>query len=726
MNTPNPESKRFHKRSVTCASIILFLFFILFIRLCYLQLFEHSFYATLSKRNVISIIPVRPDRGIIYDRNGVVLAKNIPVYSLMIIPGRVKNMKHTINALKKVISLTPQEIQNFYHIVKQYYPYQAVPLKEQLTEAQVDSFYVNQYQFPGVTVQTNMIRTYPLGNATSDVVGYVGRITANELTEVNPANYTASDEIGKAGVESEDEILLHGVMGSEEAEIDATGKVVRILKKTPPIAGDNIYLTIDSKLQVYANKLLGKNTGAIVAIQPATGQVLAMVTKPNYNPNEFVNGLSQAQYDAIINAPDHPMFNRATRAQYAPGSAIKPFIAFGGLNDGIIDTQDYIYDPGWFRLPGTKHIFHNWKKFGWVNVTKAITVSCDTFFYQLAAVMGIDRVDQTLTQFGFGNLTGINLPMEKPGVVPSPAWKMKALGQPWYEGDTVETGIGQGYILVTPIQLATAVSTMAERGLRFQPTVLLKLQQPNGSITTMQPIIESPIVAKDPKAWQTVINAMQDVITNPQGTAYPSFQNITYTAAGKTGTAQVAADNSQGNVAQIGVRFQNNHFFIVFAPVNNPQIAIAVAVEHIAGMTQRGVLIARKLLDFYMREQSANASKNINTAPQVALPTPQAPAKNTENTAGKVKKQNLPAPAGPSLLPNETMKSIENKKPVPTNNSNTNANTIPPTTQNNNPAQQTTSKSVIHSAYLDQLQQEMETKVKAQMEMQADMQNSNQ
>lgn len=737
MNT-NPESKRFHKRSILCATGVLILFGFLVVRLMYLQLIEHSFYATLSKRNVISIIPVRPSRGLIYDRNGILLAKNIPVYSLMIIPGRVKDMKTTIAGLQKIIPLTPDEIKNFYRIEKQYFPYQAVPVKQQLTEQEVDSFYVNQYHFPGVVIQTNTIRDYPLGKATADVVGYVGRITASELTEVNPANYTASDEIGKSGVEAEDEVLLHGTMGSEEAEIDATGKVVRILKKTPPIAGDNIYLTIDSKLQVYANKLMGKNTGAVVAIQPATGQVLALVSKPAFNPNDFVTGLSEAQYQKIINNPDHPMFNRAIRALYAPGSAIKPFIAFGALNDGIIDTQDYIFDPGFFRLPHTKHIFHNWVKkgFGWVNVTKAITVSCDTFFYQLATVMGIDRLDQALTQFGFGSLTGINLPMEREGVVPSPAWKTKHIGQPWYAGDTVVAGIGQGYMLVTPIQLASATATMAERGLRFQPTVLLKLQQPNGTVTTMQPIIEKPIVAKDPKAWETVIQGMQDVITNPQGTAFPSFQNITYTAAGKTGTAQVAADNAQGSVAETGTRFQNNHLFIVFAPVNNPQIAVAVVIEHIHGMTQRAVQIARALIDFYMNElkteQAAQANTtnattgtNANTQPTAILPKPEtgsAPA-----ATGKVKKQNLPAPTGPSLLPQETLKSIKSRQPSPANTQPNNTQQNPQqNTQNTQPNQsQHNTTPVIHSAYLDQLQQEMEAKVNAQVAMQAETQHAN-
>ncbi|MCX7126203.1 MAG: penicillin-binding protein 2, partial [Gammaproteobacteria bacterium] len=392
----NPESKRFFRRSTLCAMGVFALFFLLLLRLIYLQLFEHGFYATLSNRNVISVIPVKPNRGLIYDRNGVLLAKNIPVYSLMLIPARVKDLPKTIDALTKLLQLSPDEVKNFYHIERQYYPYQAVPIKQQLTEAQVDSFYVNQYRFSGVTVQTNMIRNYPLANAMGDVVGYVGRITANELAQVNPTNYTASDEIGKAGVEAEDEVLLHGIMGSEEAEIDANGKVVRVLKTTPPIPGDNIYLTIDSKLQAYANHLLGQNAGAVVAIQPATGQVLALVTKPNFDPNMFVQGMTNAQYHAIMTAPDHPLFNRATRATYAPGSTVKPFIAFSALNDGVINTQDYIFDPGFFRLPGTKHIFKNWVKkgFGWVDVTKAIRVSCDTFFYQLATVLGIDRLDQ--------------------------------------------------------------------------------------------------------------------------------------------------------------------------------------------------------------------------------------------------------------------------------------------------------------------------------------------
>ena len=668
MNT-TPELKRFFKRSIVCASIILFFFLLLIIRLIYLQLFEHHFYATLSDRNVISIIPVKPERGLIYDRNGVLLAKNTPVYSLMVIPGRVHDLPKTIKALSKLLSLSSDEVDNFYRIKNQYYPYQSVPLKQSLSEEQVDSFYVNQYRFPGVIVQTNMLRNYPLGSAMGDVVGYVGRITANELAQVNPANYTASDEIGKSGVEAEDEILLHGTMGSEQAEIDADGKVVRVLKTTPAVAGDNVYLTIDSKLQAEAQTLMGKNTGAIVAIQPGTGQVLALVTKPNYDPNMFVQGMSTAEYHAIMTAPDHPLFNRATRATYAPGSTVKPFIAFSALNDGVITTQDYIFDPGWFRLPNTQHIFHNWVHtgFGWVNVTKAITVSCDTFFYQLATVMGIDRLDQALTQFGFGELTGIDLPGERAGIVPSPAWKEKHIGQKWYGGDTVVAGIGQGYITATPLQLAEATAIMAERGLRFQPTVLLKLQQPNGIMTIMQPIIENPIVAKDPKTWETVIQAMQSVTSDPHGgTAFPTFSGAPYSSAGKTGTAQVY-DNSQNNVDDTSttpektepLRLQNNHLFIVFAPVDNPQIVVAVVVEHIHGMSQRAVQIARQLMDFYFNELKNNPENNNSAStPTVALPSPQ----GSTTTTPPAQKQNLPAPAGASLLPGVSMDAVTDKK----------------------------------------------------------------
>lgn len=658
MTNKTPELNRFLRRSLICAAGVLFFFFILLLRLIYLQVFKHDFYDTLSDRNVINIVPIPANRGLIYDRNGVLLAKNVPVYSLMIVPGRVRNLKDTIKALQKIVKLSPDEVDAFYRNVKQAYPSQPVSLKQQLSESEAAQFYVNQYRFPGVSVQANMMREYPLGEATANVVGYISRITASELAQVNPANYTATDMMGKAGVELEDESLLHGTMGAEEAEIDANGKIIRILKKTPAISGSNIYLTIDSKLQAYGQKLLGKNNGAIVAIQPNTGQVLALVTNPSYDPNLFTKGMTQAEYHELITNPNHPLFNRTLRATYAPGSTVKPFIAYSALNDGVITAKDNIFDPGWYQIPNTKHIFHNWMKngFGWVNVTKSITVSCDTFFYQLAVALGIDRLDQALTQFGFGQLTGINLPGERAGIVPTPAWKQKHIGQAWYTGDTVVAGIGQGYVTATPLQLAYAATAIANRGLKFQPSVLLKLQQPDGETTVMQPISEKPVETKDPKNWDTVIQGMQQVVSDPQGTAHATFSGATYTAAGKTGTAQVHGGDDGANPNE-SKRLQNNHLFIVFAPVDHPQIVVAVVVEHIHGMSQLAVQVARQFIDYYFTQLKVEQAKEAaEIAKQPAIPAPQGlPVQN----------KNESQPALPQPNNNEQKKKDNNIIPAP-------------------------------------------------------------
>ncbi|OGT51137.1 MAG: penicillin-binding protein 2 [Gammaproteobacteria bacterium RIFCSPHIGHO2_12_FULL_42_13] len=614
----NVTAKRFNKRLRVCALIVFFLFSLLCARLIYLQVVVHHFYATLSKRNIISVVPVKATRGIIYDRNGVVLAQNIPVYSLMLTLGRVQDLKETIEGLKKIVHLTDEDIHTFYRILRQYYPYQPVLLKQSLTEQEVARFYVDQYRYPGVTIQTNMIRQYPLGSVTSEVVGYIGRITQRELNEVDPADYTTSDEIGKAGAEAEDEVLLHGKVGSQQAEIDANGKVVRILKMTPAIPGDHIYLSIDSKLQAVAKTAFGNDKGALVALDPESGQILALVSKPSYDPNIFETGMTHAQYQALMKSSDHPMFNRATHATYAPGSTIKPFISFGALNMGIISVNDYIDDPGWFRLPGTEHVFHNWVRtgFGSVNVIKALTVSCDTFFYALAATLGIHRLNQTISQFGFGEATGADLPNEHVGVLPTPEWKMKHIGAPWYTGDTVVAGIGQGYITATPLQLAASIATLSERGKKFRPQLLWKLTQPNGLVTTLQPIPLTPIAAKNPKDWETVIEALHQVVESPYGTAHRTFSGAKYSAAGKTGTAQI---NRSGDDPK-NLTTLNDHLFICFAPVDHPKIAVAVVVERISGMTQSAVKIARQVMDYYFQElatgkiDTALPASNENTA----------------------------------------------------------------------------------------------------------------
>lgn len=638
------EARRFFWRSVWCAIGMGVLFLLLLVRLCYLQLFKHHFYMTLSQRNVISVVPIQPSRGLIYDRYGVLLAKNDPVYSLMLIPGRLKNIKETIQSLTPILHLTPEDIKSFYASMKRYYPYQPVPLKKQITETEADQFYVSQYQFPGAVIQRGEVRDYPLGKALSDVVGYVGRINTAELSKQNPSNYTSSDDIGKAGIEEQDENILHGETGAAEAEIDASGKIVRTLKRTAPTPGSNVYLTIDSALQIAAEKAMGHHAGAIVVIQPSTGQVLALVTKPNYDPNLFTQGMTAKQYQTLLHAKNNPLFNRALRGLYAPGSTVKPFVAFNALNNDIVSTEDYIHDPGWFRLPNTTHVFHDWKKggHGWVNIYKSIYMSCDTFFYQLASTMGIARLDHAIRAFGFGQKTGIDLPNERAGVVSSPSWKMSHIGHPWYGGDTVMTGIGQSFTLATPLQLAQAVAIIAERGEKFQPNVLMEVVNPDGTEASVQPIVETPLTTKNAEAWNTVISGMIQVIKNSDGTAHWGFGDAPYSAAGKTGTAQLYNDNGarDRSEASLPERLRSNHLFIAFAPVKDPDIAIAVVVEH-SPIADR---VGRKVFDAYFQEEKARAlaAKNntapaiptpVNTAPPLALPEP--------NDAGAMDSENL-------------------------------------------------------------------------------------
>jgi len=610
---PEQESRRFSKRTAVCASFVIVFFLIILVRLFYLQIIAHRMYATLSKHNIISVIPAKPARGLIYDRHGVLLAKNIPVYSLMLIPGRIDNMKKTITGLTSVMHLTPDEIKNFYHVLKRYRRYQLVPLRDSLTEKQIAQFYVNQYRFPGVLVERNMLRHYPLGKVMSNVLGYVGRINASELATVDSRNYTASDFIGKSGIEIFDEELLHGKLGIEEAEINASGETVRILKKIAPTPGQNVYLTIDSKLQAFAQKALGKDDGAIVAIAPATGQVLALATNPSFDANAFVTGMSQAHYQKLLKAPGHPLFNRAIRGLYAPGSTVKPFTAFYALNNDVITPKDRIFDPGWFRVPNTKHIFHDWKLggHGWVNVDKALTISCDTFFYKLAYKLGIKRLDSALESFGFGRKTGINLPGERAGILPTPHWKSMHNGHSWYTGDTILTEIGQGFMLSTPLQLAQATATLAEKGRIIQPTLLLKTQAANGVITPMPLQMEGNISIKNKNAWKVVTDGMHAVVANPVGTAWAFGRHPAYSVAAKTGTAQVFGTNrdEERSRANIPKKLRNNHLFIAFAPINHPQIAIAIVIEH----TSFADHIARRVMDYYFKIRKRENHANTNS-----------------------------------------------------------------------------------------------------------------
>jgi penicillin-binding protein 2 len=599
------EMQLFRGRIIFVVFLIMVLSLLLIARLVTLQIFQYSHYTTLSKKNDIDFIPIPPKRGLIYDRNGLLLAKNEPVFNLMLTPSKVASLKQTLQNIQKIIPLSQGDLDQFNKQVKQYRRFDEVPLKLKLSQEEVASFAVNSYLFPGVSVKTGLIRTYPLRNAFAHVVGYVGRINQKELAHLDASNYAATNFIGKVGIEKYYEPQLHGKVGYKEVEIEASGKVVRKLKEIPPQNGADIYLTIDGKLQIVAEEALANLRGAVVVIDTGTGEILALASEPGYNPNDFVVGISNKDYKKLRSDPDYPLYNRALRGLYAPGSVIKPFVALAGLDGDIVTPGFKIFDPGWYKLPNSEHVFHDWKRsgHGWINLSGAIIQSCDTYFYGLSHKLGIDAMDNILQQFGFGELTNVDMGEELKGTVPSPAWKLKNRGMAWYPGDTVITGIGQGYLQVTPLQLAAATAILANRGLRFQSHLLYAMRKPvnNGKLTQLMPVTETPIEINDLEYWDIVINAMSKVVS--KGTGYRFGRNVPYPVAAKTGTAQVYSSKQIDNAedeSNLPMHLRNNSTFIVFTPVDHPKIAVAVVVEN----SPVAANVARKVVDYYMKSRS--------------------------------------------------------------------------------------------------------------------------
>lgn len=593
------EKQLITRRCLEAFCIIVLLVLLFVSRLVYLQIVKHPFYTTLAKQNQIDVVPIEPTRGLIYDRNGVLLAKNIPVFSLDIIPDRVENLDATIANLQKIIPITDGELETFNKVLTQHRRFDDVPLKLKLSEEEVATFSANKYQFPGVVVKARLIREYPNGADSAHVVGYVGRINAQELETIDKGNYSATNYIGKSGIEKQYEDKLHGTVGYKSIEVNASGQEVRSLGITPPIPGENLYLSIDSKLQKVAEKALGKNQGAVIAIDPNTGEILALASMPSFDPNQFVKGISNKDYQALIQNENRPMFNRALRGLYSPGSTVKPFLALQGLDTETVTPETTIFDPGYFKLPHSKHIFHDWKTGGHgnVDVHSAIVDSCDTYFYWLANKMKIANIDIILDQFGFGKTTGIDLPNELKGLVPTPDWKLSEQGLPWYPGDTLNTGIGQGFMLSTPLQLASATATLAMHGDRRTPHLLIASQLAKQPIKNIKKKQLEPVMLIHPESWELVIKAMQDVIQDPQGTGFRFGRDTSYTVAAKTGTAQVSSRKALGE--DVPVKLRANGLFIAFAPIDHPQIALAIVVAHTETVAP---VVARKVMDYYLNE----------------------------------------------------------------------------------------------------------------------------
>ncbi|AGH53919.1 TPA: penicillin-binding protein 2 [Legionella pneumophila] len=582
-------------------AILIILSLILILRLAFLQISEFKRYQTLSLKNQMSVIPIAPPRGVILDRNGVLLAENIPVYVLEITPERVKDMKQTLTKLRELIpSITDEDIDSFNKTRLQNRSFVPIPIKLKLSQEEVATFASNQYHFPGVSIKARLMRHYPLGEITAHALGYVGRINIQELKQVDSTNYRATNFIGKAGIEKYYEDILHGKVGYQMVETDVSGRTLRIINKVNPHSGAKLYLSIDARLQEAAYNALKDKRGAVVVINSRNGEVLAMVSSPSFDPNIFVSGVSKADYKVLSNALQRPLFNRAVRGVYPPASTIKPFVGLAGLDKGFITTTTEIYDPGKYKLPTSSHVYRDWKKTGHgvINFKRAITVSCDTFFYQLGNKMGISNIEDMLVKFGLGQLTHVDLHEEANGVIPSARWKRQTKGVSWYPGDTLISAIGQGFMLATPLQMANATASLSQHGQRFRPHLLIKtVNSDTNEMEEYKPFEEYPVSLRDEANWDVVIDAMHSVLTSNEGTGYRFGRNPPYPVAGKTGTAQVYSGRQyeKAKYEDIPEHLRDNSLFIAFTPVEKPEIAIAVVVEN----DTIASTVARKVLDTY-------------------------------------------------------------------------------------------------------------------------------
>lgn len=595
------ESRVFNARLTVIGAIVLALILALFLRLVYLQIFAHRHFETLSQANRVKPIPIQPPRGLILDRNGVVLAQNYPVYTLEIIPEQVDDMNSLLEELKQVVTLNESDLKNFRKQLRERPRFENLLLRSHLTEEEAARLAVRRTYFSGVELEARLQRHYPLAGLGVHFLGYVGRINEQELERIDKAAYSGMQHIGKLGVEVSYEKNLLGQVGFEKVETNAHGRSLRILERIAPVAGKNLYLGIDARLQALAEQALGNRRGAVIALEPATGAILAFVSTPTYDPNPFVNGIDPDSYNALLNNPDKPLINRALNGQYAPGSTIKAFLGLAALEREDFGSGRAISCPGWFTLPGSSHQFRDWKKSGHgiMNLHDAVVQSCDVYFYRLAAAMEVDAMKKFLEPFGFGKKTGVDLLNESEGILPSVAWK-KSRGQPWYPGETVITGIGQGSVLVTPLQLATAIATLANRGVRLKPQLVRAMQDAKtGATQETVPETYGQIPLKDKQHLDIQIQNLTDVVHTNRGTAYGIGYNAPYKIAGKTGTAQVKgiAQGQSYSEKATPERFRDHALFVSFAPVGDPKVAVAVVVENGGHGSSAAAPIARKVMD---------------------------------------------------------------------------------------------------------------------------------
>ncbi len=598
------EEQAFLSRAIIAALLVILVLGALVVRLAQLQVVEHAHYTTLSKDNRVKLVPLPPTRGLVYDRNGILLALNRPAYSLELVPERVEgDIDATLERLGEYIEIGEDDLERFHKLKRRKRRFDSVPVRVNLDLEEAAHFAVVSHLFPGVDIKAQLLRHYPFEEATAHVLGYVGRISRQDLETIEHSQYAGTSHIGKIGLEKTYESMLHGSVGVQQVEVNSVGRVVRVLEETPPVPGQDLHLHLDVRLQQIALDALGDNNGAVVALDPKTGGVLVLASKPGYNPNLFVEGISSKAYRALQGNRDNPLYDRALRGQYPPGSTVKPFIGLAGLETGTMRYDTSVYCPGFFQLPGHEHKYRDWKKggHGLMDLDTAITQSCDVYYYKLAYEMGIDAMSEFLQQFGFGEKTGIDLSGESSGILPSREWKRKTKRQPWYPGETVISGIGQGYFLTTPIQLAAATAALANNGHLMSPRIVAFSETRPEYARTPLSSNDRPIPIQSQADWDDVHNALLHVVQGARGTAR-RIQTDFYSIAGKTGTAQVfsVAQEEEYIEEEVAKKHRDHALFVAYAPAEDPQIAIAVVVENGGSGSATAAPVARKVLDAYL------------------------------------------------------------------------------------------------------------------------------
>lgn len=613
--------RQFHSRMAVAGGFVLLCFALLVLRFVWLQIIQYGYYQTRAEDNRISLVPITPSRGLIVDRNNVQLANNYSAYTLEITPAQVDNLERTIDNLATVIDIQAKDRKRFKKLLEESKNFESLPIRSRLTDEEVAKFVAQRYRFPGVDVKARLFRHYPKGAFASSALGYIGRITDRDLDKIEAldqeANYRGTDHFGKAGLEQNYEFELHGITGYEQVEVDASGRAVRTLARTAPVSGNNLTLTLDAELQSIAEQAFGDRKGALVAIEPSTGGILALVSMPNYDPNLFVDGIDTQSWKALNESPDKPMVNRALNGAYPPGSTFKPFMALAALTYGKRTPHQTIFDLGFYTFGN--HTFRDDKKggHGTVDMYKSIVESCDTYYYMLANDLGIDNIARFMAEFGFGNFTGIDIEGESKGILPSTDWKRKRFKSPaqqkWYAGETISIGIGQGYNAYTPIQLAQAVATLANNGIMFRPHLVKFITD---SRTGARKLIEPRPLKKidlNPEHIEVIKQAMIGV--NKEGTGARAFAGAEYVSAGKTGTAQVfslkGADYKHHAIKQ---ELRDHALFIAFAPADAPKIALAVLVENGGFGAQAAAPIARQIFDYYLLGKRPKAPAAVDEA----------------------------------------------------------------------------------------------------------------